>query len=910
MRGALASIGDHDGRDITPMWVTKNTSTRIWLSSPGWPESGPPRSGSTIVLSLLSDEAAAAASAQGVGRFFMLPITEICANDLARGSLKNQGWCGEATVSFDGGDGTYSQNMQYKVVYPSSSASDAGFCPAVVLSEPIKPPVGLTNYLPPPGGSPPKTSCEAGGYGATLPQLTVSLTVPTKDEEAPVVRVPTAGWHGPAYSEDESVWDGGGQPSATDWGIRRILDISYPTFTTTELSDGITAAADSILDVYSQKPYLFEVDIASPWADALPDATAAATSTWAGLTKSITLSSTLRTTTFESSSFPVYSVWWDFRNDKTTLRCGTASGWVGGDFGQIVAAFTEAQAAKLQAKTLATLEDYRNQALNKPVDAVGGQDASPTDGCNTIVSDTNTRKVTDINQKAEIEQSVANSQALQSMVNESLFAGNDQTFPGAQIETPGLSDADAYQVVNGPVLQSRANSRIPFMGPTDELNADRSKYGGLIGMDNAEAGVPPDVFFVRGGYAFRGTPNAADTSGGRTGIQFSPIDANGQPTGAWTDFTSARDLPEGQAPLSLIEGSGSTQDTLLQRSRAVVKGLGRVEDELGNLLAPGDKSSGYPDGAPADLASMWRAIGMLASGLRPIPSSTRDPGGMVFSGPMNDNGADAGMLWRVMAPEMRLVEVEQVAAGSGTNGGNYDWKVNAAGALTAATFMGIIHKQIDGPSLANDGSAPLSSVPAASDCPLCFAGSEGRTLPTPVSTDYAAAGGILTMPPGVRGTPAFIATIKEDAYGPAAGPDGLIEATFFYSYQASAWSGATATAAGVAAISDGSNTGTGQYKKPGGSVPPGLRAIGLSAGFTGGGYPGSAVLQGLSVEVAVVQTVDFLAAEESLSMAEDVVTNRPFADEAVGFAEEVAIAVGVAESEGIEFGEYVWWEVS
>ena len=93
---------------------------------------------------------------------------------------------------------------------------------------------------------------------------------------------------------------------------------------------------------------------------------------------------------------------------------------------------------------------------------------------------------------------------------------------------------------------------------------------------------------------------------------------------------------------------GSTQHQLLGMARELARALGRVEDQVTEaLLAPGDVGAGHPDGAPADLASMLRAAGVANPWLRPVPESFGDPGGLVFRGPMNDMGANAGLFWCV-----------------------------------------------------------------------------------------------------------------------------------------------------------------------------------------------------------------------------------------------------------------------
>jgi hypothetical protein len=809
-----------------------------------------------------------------------------------------------------GDDGTtYTQKMQGKVNIPTPEQAANGWCPTFTLSEPIKPTIGLVNKLPPPGGSPPKSACEPGGVSSRFPELSVNIRVSKAKEDVPYFRVPEEGYRGTAYSEDESLWDGGGEPKPSDWGVRRETFIDDNAFVDLAAQKpGILKAANNILALFSQKVFLWEVTIATPWNGQSSDPVTVSTSRWAGLQKRITLSSARRTTGFETTeNLPVFSVRWLIRENKTIIKAGTPAGWIGGEFGIIAKQFTEKAAAKMIAKTVQRLEDFRNRALNKPVDALGGERAGPIDGCDVTVVDQNTRTIKNVQIDDEQKKAWVNQGALGALANETLFDGAEQDFPGTQPDVPGLANAEAQQAVDGPVLRSQASHRIPFSGPVAGRNANLGKYGGLTGSENSDNGDPSHILFRKGGFAFRKKPNVAGTSGGGTGLQYAALGPHGDVAGEWTDYRTARDLPDGKAPLSMIQGSGSTQDQLLERSREMAKSLGQVEDRLGKLLAPGDRTEEFPDGAPADLPSHARVGAMLPAGLRPVTNSMRDPGGMVFQGPMNDNGVDAEMLWRVRTPEMLLVEVERVERGTGTNGGNYDWKAHDSGAYIVATRLDIVHKQLDGHDLSDQGNATLRSIITKADDPFCGVGQQGRSLPPPSGADYAGAGGTLPMPIGATGIPAFLMTLKEDLHGPARGAGEGIAARFLYAYQASAWGSVQQTTAALAFRTDGSNTGTGQFKQPGGAVPPGLRSVSLYG--NAGGW-GNTVIAGLGIEVAVVEKHYYLPLSESIGLVDSLVHSHPWGGEIGGFNDTHALEVTKGLSEGLGLGDHVSLEIN
>ena len=887
-RGAVASVSG----DAYDRWVVSHTSTRLWLSSPAWGGGTPPTPPQTITLNLVHPDAVAALSSQGVGRAFFLPLAELCpGSNPYKGNFKNGGWCGSASVSARGDDkSTSTQNYRYKLHMMSVEQTNAfGRCGVVELAEKPKPPIGLFNKLPPPGGSPPVPDCQAGG--SIIPQVQIEINLPTTEECAPKFRIP----------EEEETFEG---DAYEEWGVRRTVVIDDPDFVHVDQEPGLKKAAQNTLDVFSQKIYLWDVTLATPWRDSgvtpgfRPPPTT--TSRWAGLTKRITLSSSKRTTGYESiDNLPVFSVWWDVPGNTTTLRAGTAAGWIGGDFGAIARTLVDKNEQKRIAKMLKELEDFRNRLIAKAADRVGGTQGGAIDGCDVQVIDQNTKKVTNINVKAEQEQELLNHQGLAALAADTLFNGVEQTFPGAQPDVPGLTDTEAQQALDGPVLRSYANHRIPFMGPTGATNSDRGKYGGLIGIDSFDAGGAPEIIFKRGGLAFRKKPNATGDQGGGVGLQYSQLGTDGHPT-SWTDYSSPLDLPTGMTPLSML-GHGSTQHQLLLRSRELARALGRVENSLGELLAPGDSdaASGI-DEAPADLASMFRASGLLGGDLRIVPASFGDPGGLVFEGPVSDSGATSGMYWRVMTPEMLLVRVSEVP-GAGTNGGDWEWFAASGDSYQYMTGGGIVHKQAhpaEFEPMCGLGGVPHPASGADATHPFGITGNV-------MALDTSARSGVavnIPIPPGAVGTPVFSVGLKEDWDNPM-GSGAVYDMEFAYSYQASAWTASSATTINGAISGNVGGTGTGQFRSPGGAVPPGLRAVSAAVNNPGTGSAGfGGIVTGISVDIAVIEG-GYLARikEDPIGVADEVVHSHPATVETVSMGDSFALEFTkvIAETVGI-----------
>lgn len=889
-RGAVAAVSG----DAYLRWVVSHTSTRIWLSSPGWGGGSPPAPGGSITMTLVHPDAVAALSANGVGRAFFYPIAELCPGpNPYKANVKNGGWCGNAKVSADGEDGsTSTQDYSYKLHMMSIEQSNAfGQCGVVELSEKPKPPISLINFALP-GKSPPIPECEAGG--AVIPKVQIEIDLPTTEDCAPKFRIP----------EEEETFEG---DAYEEWGVRRTVVIDDPDFVHTDQEPGLKKAAQNTLDLFSQKIYLWDVTLATPWQESgvtpgfRPPPTT--TSRWAGLTKRITLSSTKRTTGYESiDNLPVFSVWWDVPGNTTTLQAGTAAGWIGGDFGSIARTLVNKNEQKRILKMLKEVEDFRNRLIQKAADRVQGMQAGPIDGCDVTVIDQNTKKVTNINIKAEQEQEVMNHQGLAALAADTLFNGVEQDFPGAQSDVPGLDGAEAQQAIDGPVLRSYADHRIPFMGPTGATNSDRSAYGGLIGVDDFDTGGAPEIIFKRGGFAFRKKPNSSGSQGGGVGLQFSPLDTDGSPT-TWTDYSSPLDLPNGKAPLSML-GHGSTQHQLLERSRELARALGRVENDVGELLAPGDADAATGiEAAPADLASMFRASGLLGGDLRVVPESFGDPGGVVYEGPISDSGATADRFWRVMTPEMLLVRVTETP-GAGLNEGNWSWYGASGDSYEYMSSGKIVHKQahpVEFEPVCGMSAEPHPASGSDSTHPF---GITGNALAFDTSTDSAVAVNI-PIPDGAVGTPVFSVQVKEDWDNPLGGGQ-TYDFDFSYSYQASAWTaGSSPTSHTGVVTGDGSGTGTGQFLQPGGAVPPGLRAVSgavISSGTGTGGFGG--IVTGINVDIAVVEG-GYLARikEDPIGVADELVHSHPASVETVSLGDSFVLDFTKVIGESLGIGD-------
>lgn len=918
-RGAVVQVNGFQ------RFVVANTSTRFWLSSPDW--ATPPSPGDVFTIVATHPDAIPALMAVGVGRAFFLPIASVCGTEGSyQSGLKHHGFCGQAFAEATGEDGiVYSQEYQFRVAVMNTRQQAAGFCkPVVILSEKPKPPIGIVNYLPPAGGSPPKSSCVAGNSNAPsrIPQVNVKISVSRNEETAAIFREPPdvdgrPSFRGPAHSDDPANWDGGGQPSGTDWGVTQVYTVDDPDFVDSSQIAGLRKAAAATLALKSQKPYLFEIRLASPWVSVPPAfVQPAQTSRFAGLSKRVTISSAKRTTGYESAAeLMVFNVEWDIQENATTLEAGTASAWLSPAAQDVAKAFSEKPLLRKMLTIIKDVEDFRNRSLVKNEGRVGGVPGSPIDGCDVRVINENVRRVVDVQKDDQDKQAWIGHQALRQKIAESLFQGVEQENPGAPIEVPGL-DGDAAQLVHdgGPVLRSAARHDAPFAGPPAGVtNAATDRYGGLPVTDATARGEPPREIMRVAGYAFRKALDAGGRHGGSQDVEVSPTGTDGAPTGPWTPYRfRPSDLPSGgRTPLQSLPAGGS-QHQLLERSAALARAVGAVEDDVRQILAPGETGGAFSDGAPADVMGILRAGGAVVPGLRPVPQSFGDPGGLVLQGPMSDT-VDAGLLWRVLTPEMLLVRVEAVTPGTGTNGGAWAWWTGGpGGTMEFLSGGGVVHKQAHQVDMAKDGRHPdVPVVAAAANNPFGNT-HEGLELN---STGAGAIGGVtavLAVPSGARAV-SFIANVKEDAtHGGAALPAGTtFQLQIDHAYQASPWSAISAGTPTNVPVSDGAKTGTGQFLWPGGSVPPGLRSVGVSVVYTpgGGGAPANApiIVTGIGVDVAVVEGGYLLRMVESIEVTETWRNSHPHAGEGAALEDEWSLQPGKVLTETLSMVES--WDV-
>lgn len=871
VRGWICTVeGDAFPRFV---WPT-NTSTRVWLSPPGWAGGSPPAPGSSYVLTALSPEAMAGLSAAGVGRGWIAPTIATLCPGYKPGALnlRNKGFCGEAHAIVKGDDGQreYSQQMLYKVQEASAIAQSAGYCqPVVEVAERPLPPIGLVNYLPPAGSAPKGMSACTSGPRAAMPLVDFQVVVSRTKDKAPYMREPELDaeggetFHGPAYSDDPANWDGGGAPTGTDWGVEQGYLLSVPDFTDlAEQGPGLRLAMKDILAVKSLKPILLQVGIASPWTDPPPEygPQPAATSRFAGMSKRLVLTSVRRPTGFHQGKHQlmVYRVTWLVKGNETKLEAGTASGWLEVSGVDVAAAF--------QARTLLTrvfskvkeVADVLQRNLSKAVDRLGAQVGAPTDACDVTIPNDQVKRITTV--KLDDEDKVRNIThgAMKDALLASFQLGPEQDFPGVPIPVPGLDGPEAYQAkrAGSSVLEPLADPNVPFQGPVAGPQGNRGRYGGLIGtgvrLETDEHGVPPRSLGRYFGYEFRKAAGPDGLWDGSGLVEYSPLDGKGNATGPWTAYKTPLDLPGGRVPLKVL-GHGSTQQQLLERSKALARAMLVVQSpSTEELLAHGDADPAYPGGAPPNLRNVVGALAELVD-FPVVPETWEDPGGVVFQGPRQEGGADAGLFWRPMVPEGVVVRVTNVGMGAGLNGGAWDWDTSA-GALEYLAGGRIVHKQVHATDLEQDMTQPG---------PVTLRGSPDPGHPFMATGlawqfDTGLPSGLvftLAMPPGVRGTLVVGGVVAEDPS--VIQPPGLTyDIRVDLAYRASPWGGVTVGTAQTAVTTDGAGQGTGQFKQPGGAVPPGLRQVtgSIISPLGGTAPPGSNLhLAGAYVDVAVVE---------------------------------------------------------
>lgn len=871
-RGALATLG---GADAEPRLVHSHTSTRFWLTTPAW--SSVPTPGTRYRLSLDAKDSIRLFSAGAVGRAFYVP--EHLAD---RMFFWNEGFCGSVIMLSRNRDGrSFSQQYQYRLHFPTDLQRQLGYhVPMIGLSEmprPLGPDVSSDRML----------GCGPDGRQAS--GLDIEMEIPVTIQRAAYFVLPADVEGVPQFSG----------PAYDDWGVQQTYIVDDPDYTDEDQDDGLLKAAAAILAVKSQKQYLAEFTLPVPfWTD---------TTRFAGLRKRVRLSSGARATGFESAeSLHVFGVAWDIESETVSVQAGTAAGWLDFTGIDISRAFYDARIARKTQAVVKDMDDFRRRLQQKSEERVGGQEKGRLDACEVVIANDQTRRVVSVEKDDADKVRNITHGALRTWLDEELSIGAHANHPGAPIAVPGRDGAAAQQAIDGPVLRSYANPDIPFQGPVDAPNGDRGRYGGQI-TTSADDGRAPREIVRRGGYAFRKAEDARGNPDGGPGIEYAALDVNGAPAGPWLPFDGARSLPGGRAPLSMLT-AGSTQYQLLEQSRELARGLGRVVDSVGRILAPGDVTTGVPDGAPADLASLMRVAGLVGSDLRMVPESFGDPGGVVFRGPVGEHGADSETLWRVKAPEMLLLRVlRQHPDGSGTNGGNYGWDLSGPGGTTEYLSRGgIIHKQLHPGEMQPDTAEIGNWGVATSQNPFGFA--EGAVLNGAGGGMPAGTGGVIPMPPFARGVIGTWALVSEAApmVPDAAGSTFAIHLKT--SVRASPWTASTPTATQFVPVADGAGQGVGIFEAPAGYVVPGQRtpfALALSLVYSPGAGTAAAtsplVVLGMGVEVAVVEGGYVLLTDDEIEASDEWTHTHPASVDVAEFAESWSFESGkdLTESAGV-----------
>lgn len=886
-------------------FVVGNTATKIYLSPAAWPGGDAPDPGDPFTLTLLDERAQWWLSSMGVGRSFRAygvpTICGVAATGLAQGGLDKAKACGVMRIGEKNPvTGTTSwEEVDFGIHAPSDEAIGAGFCdPVVVLAKKPERTLGLVNYLGAmPGGSPPLDQCS--NPAVAIPEVQIQGKVKTLGD-VPRVRVPT----------EEDTYEG---RAWTEWGWARLQRIELQDFTSMDQADGLELAGQALLDVMGDLPMLFTAEISTPWQPhaAFPQhVNGYPSSTWAGLTKRVRLLSRKRTTGFEEGlNLVVYSVTWSLLRNTTTIQAGTAAGWLNLAAEEIARTFLEKPAQVAAAQSIRTLRDVVACLNGKSETTVPAQPAGPIPGCKVEIVDTVRRTTVDVNIDDENKKSGIQHVHLEGQFGRAAAGLGSNPFPGQPIEMPGYDhdDGRAFPKGSGSIPRTLPTTWLP--GPIAGARGSAGVYGGPPVADKTLAGRPPDLVGV---FRWGTVRKAADASGDRAGgegLEWSPNDAQGAPTGSWSPLSSLLDL--GPAGLPLRDAvAGSYPAQLAARDAAVAARLGIVIDSAGRVLIPGTVTADYPDGVPADHATTLLAAS-VARDLRPVWSTLSDPGGLVLHGPVGADGADAGLDWRVLAPGHALVLVEAVTAGTGKNGGSWDDIVEADDTYTVLRGGGVVHKQVDAPALRSDrgGASITAEAPAAlSDDPFCFTGAAGRILSAGAGV-VSGAGGILSMPPHAVGAIAVAAHLKEVSGGTPEASGRSPSLALAYSVQGSAWSAEAATAAQEPELTDGGGEGTAValFLVPGGAVPAGLRrpfdlALSVQRDGDGGDMTGDAILTGLGVDVPVAERSSMHRVAAGVGAGGALVDNHPIVSAGIGVGgsvvdiveEPIAADVGVA----------------
>lgn len=879
--------------------VTNNSASRVWLSPPNW--ASPPALGTQLIFSAVDPEAMAELSAAGVGRGYYLHRPETIDPGCLPSSAKvhQGGFCGEARSVEMSDDGTigYGEQFQFNVRYPSEFQRAAGFCtPVVTLSQ--KPGAfWFAGHLIIPKGSVPTGGCEPGveNKPAQIPLVDVQIKVPQDDPSVPYLREPPE-----ADSFEGSAF--------TDWEVQQVYTVNDPDFTSMDQEAGLRKAAQAILAVKKEKPYLLDLELAAPWhVTTSPDfPVKASTSRWAGLAKRVQIASALRPTGFESTEkLPLFGVTFDVEGNSIQLECGSTAGWLEASGVDVARGISEARVLKKALTEVKRLEDFRNRLIQKAADRIGGVPQPAISGCEVRLGNDQLRRVVDVQKDDEDKIAGISHAGFRGQLDASLVLGVEPDFPGAPISVPGRDGPAAQRAIDGPVLRPYADHTVLFKGADPRIGGALGDYGGPTVTDEAADGQPPREVRRLGGFVWRKQEDANGNPNGGPGLEYAAVDARGNPTGPWTPYRRPSDLPGGLVPLKVIS-PGSVTDQLLERTRELARALGRVEDSVGRLLAAGDRPASHPDGVPADLATHLRVQGFVGN-LELVPETFSDPGGPVWTGPKTSQGVSAGLYWRVLTPELVLARVTPTTYGLGMNGGA--WALDVSGPGGSTEFLStarVIHKQAHPGELEWDARHAM----VASATPFNPFGfdKEGMVLGTIVPGSIAGAGALFPVPEGVRAV-LFQATVGENQAGVAVPSGRKYAVRIDYAWRASPWSGVVAGTPSML-TADGTNSAVGVFKQPGGAVPPGLRVPSDSVLYLpgAGSAPAAAanasvVVIGTGVELAVVEGGYLVRMRDGIDVDDAWVHNHPAAVEAVGVEDVWTLSVVKALAEGLAVGE-------
>lgn len=238
---------------------------------------------------------------------------------------------------------------QFEVRHVGGKINSAG---KIELDSPATLPIGLVNYLSGRDGDVCSTGTAQGVGEGGSQYGDIQADVPVRATLVPKVRRPGVGFHGTAYSFDSDKWDGGGEAGIGDAGVRDILVVDDPSFTSLAFSSEYEAYADALLECFGTLAVAARVR----YTDRVEPS-------WAGLDKRITLSDTEtpRTTGYEDSDdLWIMETEWDFEEWSTTVSIGNMVSLGGLDVEASRARFANTARMKQWREMISRLNEMRN----------------------------------------------------------------------------------------------------------------------------------------------------------------------------------------------------------------------------------------------------------------------------------------------------------------------------------------------------------------------------------------------------------------------------------------------------------------------------------------------------------------------------------------------------------------------